>query len=135
MIVKRALALSKEVDLEVVAEDTDNLVMLILYMSTKSGIYDIKNLTPTEKSRILLIHSLTGCDTVSGLFGHGKVKLYKKLSIDNPQLASIFEVLLDIEEIQMYGQVVHNGLLLLQYIYGNTNLTQSLSQLRVHKVL
>jgi len=31
-------------------------------------------------SRLLVIHAISGCDTISALFGHGKVSVFKKLS-------------------------------------------------------
>ena len=31
-------------------------------------------------SRLLVIHAISGCDTTSALFGHGKVSVFRKLS-------------------------------------------------------
>ena len=68
---------------EIMAEDTDILVMLVhrskilvsqnLYFTTRDRSYDVKNLyeslTLTERERLFFIRAVTGCDTVSGIFG------------------------------------------------------------------
>ena len=66
-------------------DDTDLLVMLIdmtrnlslnrwkILLSTKTNIYDLKSVITSlgvkGASSILLLHSFTGCDTVSRIFG------------------------------------------------------------------
>ena len=94
MVVKRSLQQSESSEsgrsVEVMAEDTDVLAILLhhsttpshtLYFTTQSGTYDVMEiydqLTETEKARLLFIHAVTGCDTVSGIFGQGKPMLLK----------------------------------------------------------
>ena len=97
MLVKRSLQLSgsgeSERSVEVMAEDTTDVLVIILhhsttsshtlYFTTQSGTDDVMEiydkLTETEKARLLFIHAVTGCDTVSGILGQGKPKLLKKL--------------------------------------------------------
>ena len=98
--------MSTEKIVEVLAEDTDILIMLIhhsptapntLYFTTKTGVYNVmriwQKLTDLEKERLLFIHAVTGCDTVSASFGQGKVKLYRKLG-NAVNLGTVFENLL-----------------------------------------
>ena len=89
-------AISGASDVVVVGEDADLLVLLcyfaepntkrLLFMSDRtqnSKLWDIKQVQQTRgyrKSNILpVIHSLTGCDTTSRLFGTGKGPALKKL--------------------------------------------------------
>ena len=78
-------------NITVQGDDTDLLVILIhmtkdmpltsqkIYLSTKSTIYDIQSvrshLGVKGTSSILLLHSFSGCDTVSRIYGIGKSKL------------------------------------------------------------
>ena len=70
-------------DVELKAEDTDIVCLLVhhfnsehhndIYLTTKKGTYSIKEISShldhKEKEILLLIHSISGCDSVSGLFG------------------------------------------------------------------
>ena len=73
---------------EVVAEDTDILVMLLhhvtrapreILLRTKGYIYSIQDihdaLTEREREIVLFIHSFCGCDTVSSIYWQSKVGL------------------------------------------------------------
>ena len=60
-------------------------------------IYD--KLTETEKARLLFIHAVTGCDTVSGIFGQGKPKLLKKLG-NAASLSGMFDELLTVNNVR-----------------------------------
>ena len=97
-----------------------------IYFSTGTGSFDINDLVQkmaiAERQRILFIHSITGCDTVSKFYGHGKVQVYKKLTAKNSVLDDIFDVLLCIG--QNRGDLVDHGIELMQYIYGDTCLRQ-----------
>ena len=86
MVVKRSLQLSGSGEsgrsVEVMAEDTDVLVVLLhhsttvshtLYFTTQSGTYDVMEIYDK------LTETVTGCDTVSGILGQGKPKLLNKL--------------------------------------------------------
>ena len=85
----------------VVADDTDILVLLVhhlrpamaniyLLMQPTSGknkgprIINIREVQQHKCSvatkHILAIHALSGCDTTSALYGHGKVAVYKRLT-------------------------------------------------------
>jgi hypothetical protein len=39
-------------------------------------------LGPLIVSRLLVVHAISGCDTTSCLFGHGKVSVHKKIKWD-----------------------------------------------------
>jgi hypothetical protein len=95
LIVKVALELASSVNaVGVIANDTDVLVMLVahhkaemtvyMYTTAKQHVYCIgdiaANLGPVAVGRLLVIHALSGCDTTSALYGHGKVTAYRKLS-------------------------------------------------------
>ena len=96
LIVMTAIEFSGASDVIVVGEDTDLLVLLcyfaepntkrLFFMSDRtqnSKLRDIKQLQQTLGYRISnilpVIHSLTGCDTSSRLFGIGKGPALKKL--------------------------------------------------------
>ena len=87
LITKRAVELSTEGPVNVIANDTDILVLLIyhrqsfknfVFLTSNEKSYDIcqiaSSMTDREKRLILLIHSYSGCDTVSAVFGYGKKK-------------------------------------------------------------
>ena len=83
--------LQKKCNVTVVGDDTDLLVILIdmtrnlnlnrwkILLSTKTNIYDLKSVITSlgvkGASSILLLHSFTGCDTVSRIFGVGQGRL------------------------------------------------------------
>ena len=87
--VRTTLDLSIHGPVKVRADDTDILVLLIhhckdyqnsIYLATGSGTYlvqDIrKKLSERQKSDLVYLYSFTGCDTVSSVYGHGKVSLF-----------------------------------------------------------
>ena len=83
LIAKKTLEMSFHGDVELKAEDTDIVCLLVhhfnsdhhndIYLTTKKGTYSIKEISShldhKEKEILLLIHSISGCDSVSGLFG------------------------------------------------------------------
>ena len=92
MICRTAVTLLKsKCNVTVVGDDTDLLVILIhmtkdmtlsrwnMFMSTKTHVYDVlkvrSHLGDRGTSSILLLHSFTGCDTVSRIFGIGQGRL------------------------------------------------------------
>ena len=96
LIVATALRYGLTRNVEVTAEDTDVICLLVhhctranynLYVSAKFGTYDIKmigeNLLPKQCEHLLFSHSFSGCDTVSSIYGFGKVKVLKKLCYDD----------------------------------------------------
>ena len=92
MIVSKALKLSLQSEVEIKAEDTDILCLLIhhyspthnndIVMTTRSDSHSIGNivnaLDPTQKELLLFIHSFSGCGTVSSIYGFGKEAILKK---------------------------------------------------------
>ncbi len=95
MIVQRALQYASEgSDVNVVADDTDVLVLLMyhwkqsmasIYFLSEAGkntkIWKISDLVeqagPIITSHLLFLHAWSGCDTTSATFGQGKVSLIK----------------------------------------------------------
>ena len=96
MIVTCALQYAhEESDVNVVADDTDVLVLLMYHW--KQNMADIYFLSEVKKnmmvwkicdlvtkagevitSHLLFLHAWTGCDTTSATFGHGKTSMLKK---------------------------------------------------------
>ena len=102
--VKTAVRYSLATDVEVRVEDTDVICLLVhhcltanhnLYVTTKEGTYDIKriraNLPSKQQELLLLSHSFSGCDTVSSIYGFGKVKVLKKMCHESAP-EKVFEV-------------------------------------------
>ena len=96
LIAKTALAIAKERDVLVIAEDCDILVLVIHHFekvmcnikfvkfskTTKAGtVYSVWNITetlsPQIRKNILFIHAWGGCDTTSATFSHGKLAVLK----------------------------------------------------------
>ena len=140
LIVKTALELATlNQPVTVVANDTDILVILVyhynLKLSALSPIYlksDIKRQKTDSKSVIsirdvclqvgdstaralLAIHAISGCDTTSAMFGHGKTSALKVLTKCNDitRLAH----LLGCESLEQ-SEVVNAGLQLIAVMYG-----------------
>ena len=83
--------LQTKCNVTVVGDDTDLLVILIdmtrnlslnrrkIFLSTKTNLYDLNSVITSlgvkGASSILLLHSFTGCDTVSRIFGVGQGRL------------------------------------------------------------
>ena len=138
MIVSKALNQSLVGDVEVKAEDTDILCLLVhhfnpeyhnnIILTTKWGIFSIseivRQLDPKEREILLLIHSFSGCDTVSSLFGFGKEKLLKNGVAFNE--SHDLDPLISIRSSK--ADIIKAGLLFMQYIYGDKN--KSLDSLR-----
>ena len=134
LIVKKALELGQTMPVDVRAEDTDVLVMLIhhmpkspndIHMCTKAGSYSIssirKELNEVERERLLFIHSFSGCDTVSSIYRQSKVGLLKKLCEMNEELVLKFATLLSLDPSKQ--KIIDAGLHLFQLIYGDANVS------------
>lgn len=134
LLVRKVLEQQKSEPVDVIAEDTDILVMLIHHMPssqndirfiTKGGTYSISNirekLNEQEKERLLFIHAFSGCDTVSSLFRQSKIGLLEKLCKGGEDLKIAFETLLSVDALQM--EVVEAGLVLFSFIYGDINVS------------
>ena len=80
--------------------------------------YSIREITchldHKEKETLILIHSISSCGSVSGLFGFRKVKELKKaITFDEQgQLATSLSVK------ESKEKIIEAGLCFLQYIYG-----------------
>ena len=143
LIVKEVLRMSLTMSVEVLGEDTDLLILLIhhvkvehkhIVFTTRGGSYSIQSiqnsLSDLQRARILFIHSVSGCDTVSSIFRQGKVGMFTKLCQDTPALQDyVFSVLLSTESSK--DDIIEAGLKLLQYIYGS--MTTSLQDHRFSK--
>ena len=93
LIVKQALVEARNGDVEVRAEDTDVLCMIVhhlnltsndIHFTTKTGSYStrsIRNTLPAKELEVLLLaHSFSGCDTTSSIFGLGKIRILRKMA-------------------------------------------------------
>ena len=129
------IAASKE-EVVVVADDTDVLVLLVHHfkpdmadISVLSEITRIRNprmsvvsvravrnsIDNTAAEQLLAVHALSGCDTTSALFGHGKASVYRKV-IENPDTKPLTDVLSSVDASQT--AVVEAGLKLLLMLYS-----------------
>jgi len=141
MIVKVAMefALAKEA-INVIANDTDVLVMLVyhykpemgdIYMTARTSqfVYSVGDLTRSLGSaaqHLLAIHAVSGCDTASSLYGHGKVSVFKKLRV-HAEIQSCLAVLEC--PTSSHEDVMDAGHKVLVLLYGG-NATDSLNYLR-----
>jgi hypothetical protein len=89
LVVKQALEIARKGQVvTVLANDTDVLVMLVyhfqasmadvfMFSHSSKRINTIRaiavSMGPLIVSRLLVVHAISGCDTTSCLFGHGKV--------------------------------------------------------------
>ena len=139
LVASKALNLALISDVEVLAEDTDIILCLLVHhfnsehhnnivFTAKSGSYSIgkiaSQLKPKEKRMLLLVHSFSGCDTVSGIFGYGKEKFLKKaITFDSEHELNL---LLSIRAEK--DHVIEAGLTFMQHIFGDKD--KSLDSLR-----
>ena len=107
MIVQSAVQKAMEKNVMIIGDDTDLLVLAVHFIeqlkppnkihfhrqasNTYVAVECVHNTVPMPvRTHILPIHTLSGCDTVSQLFGIGKDRLYK-LMCKNPSLISKLE--------------------------------------------
>ena len=141
LIVSTALNLSQldSSAVIVVGTDTDLLVMLLSLALPESNIYFLCHRNPLHlysigeiqqahmdiKHHIMAVHALTGCDTVSAPFMHGKKKAMELLSAtDNIEYLSTFT-----NPDSTHTQVASAGELFMLRLYG-ADRSQSLDNLR-----
>ena len=133
-IVRQALAAAVGGSVEVRAEDTDVLVMLVhhtsitnhpIFLTTSRGSYDVKKIRdalPERKRKYLLFcHAFSGCDTVSAIAGHGKTTLFDRLCAG--KVDEHMEVFLEIETNK--DTVISAGVEIFKYIYLASDTTLS----------
>ena len=137
LIVETAINIAREGQaVTVVADDTDVFVMLVhhfeemaadMYMlsevakrtGSRPSIVSIREVCAAmgskAASQILAVHALSGCDTTSSLFGHGKAKVFRKIStsIDTQVLTDTLGSSKSTKD-----EVLLAGLDLLAMIYG-----------------
>ena len=130
LIVKQALVEARNGDVEVRAEDTDVLCMIIhhltltsndIHFTTKTGSYStrsIRNALPAEELTVLLLaHSFSGFDMASSTLGFGKVRVLRKMASDKAP-ADALETLNSLRSRQ--DDIGKAGIKMMQYLYGRT---------------
>lgn len=146
LIVKTALEFSKNGVVNVITDDTDVLIVLVhhiatadntVYLTASGSSHDIESvyekLTDKQKQCLLLTHSFSGCDTVSSIFGFGKVKFFNKICRNN-----IPETILDVltSPNSSVQDVKDAGVKLFEFLYTSTSKVKrklTLTELRYHK--
>ena len=138
LVVREAMkaALTQAVDVK--ADDTDILCMLVVHihavskdiiLHTKGGSFNVKHIRenmPTEELRLLLLsHAFSGCDTTSGILGHGNVRILKKMASPNAPKDAL-DTLLNLRSAR--EEISKAGIVLFQYIYDRP--TTPLHQIR-----
>ncbi len=99
LIISTALSVSQSLSkpVVVIGTDTDLLVMLVsqatpltrMHMMFKRNplcVYDITDIQHSiggARKHLMAVHAITGCDTVSALFGQGKRKAFKLVEKDS----------------------------------------------------
>jgi hypothetical protein len=133
VIVKHALHLAKDKKVvSVIANDTDILVMLVyhfrkelcdifMYTQKNQRINSVRtiatSLGPSVVDRLLVIHAISGCDTTSCLFGHGKVSVFNKMS-KTRGIQHLIDVLESVNA--KHDEVMFAGCALLAILYGGS---------------
>lgn len=122
-IVKTVLECGSQGAVNVIADDTDILVSLVyhiksidypVYITSSNKIYDVKairdKLSHTQERYLLVAYSFSGCDTVSSIFGHGKVALFKWMTSQFSPSREALDVFRDphssVEEIKGAGYTI-----------------------------
>jgi len=146
LIVRSALQkASSGTAVTVVANDTDVFIMLLYHFSkSMSDVYmhiETSKMAPIKKicirkmvtalgectaKQLPVLHALTGCDTTSALYGHGKAGFFR-MAVRKPETFQLTEVIGCSEA--PTKDVVKAGLQLLVLMYGGT-ITESLNRLR-----
>ena len=142
------LAGKRDSTIVVVTDDTDVLVLLLYHfreemsdiimmseMARKrtarkalSPIREIRNnVGQRAVNQLLVIHAISGCDSTSAMYGHGKVGVFKNITKhrDSEILTSIIE-----SGSSSHAQVVEAGLRLMTLLYGGKPESDTLNSLR-----
>ena len=148
MIVTCALQYASQNDVNVVADDTDVLVLLMYHW--KPNMADVYSLSEVRKnmlvwkirdlvtkagqvitSHFLFLHAWSGCDTTSAIFGHGKTSLLKRIK-ESKELQQISSLMSEHSAtIEQIGKV---GTRLFVITYGGKQ-KDSLNNLRYIKFM
>jgi hypothetical protein len=130
----------------VVATDIDVLVLLLYHYNNDMQPIHLhsettKNRVPTVRitsirqaamalgqscKKLLVAHAVSGCDTVSSLFGLGKVSIWKKMKADN-SYDELVEIVCDADSAK--SDIIASGLKLMTKLYGG-NTEEGLNHLR-----
>jgi hypothetical protein len=142
------LATKQESTVVVVADDTDVLVLLLYHFSNEmSDIYMMSEMARKRTARValssvrsirndigeraarqlLVIHAISGCDSTSALYGHGKAGVFR--TVINKQ-DSIVQTCIIESSTSTHAEVVEAGMKLMVTIYGGKSETDSLNSLR-----
>lgn len=120
-----------------VGNDTDLLVMLIngsrtdnVYMQyARDSVYSVHSITqtmnPSVHQHILIAHAISGCDTVSALYGVGKKKPMAVLERGEWGILDAFQ-----RSDSSHDEVARVGELFLLKLYGASDACNSLDKLR-----
>jgi len=128
-------------NVNVIANDTDVLILLIAHfniemsdicMFTKAdrNVYNIRHIVASlgqiAVKRLLTIHAFSGCDTTSGIYGHGKVSVFKKF-VKARDVQPLFDVMESPSA--SHDEVMLSGCRLLSLLYSGS-LNNQLNDLR-----
>lgn len=115
-------------------ETTHDLFVLRLSSNTVVNIRILlDNLPNTVIENILLIHAVSGCDTVSAMAGIGKTKLLKLL-IKNPELILSMDLNCFYDEVIDIERIYKSGLALFCKLYDPTGKNTTFEDLRLRLV-
>jgi hypothetical protein len=142
LIVKTALQVACDEPVIVVATDTDILVTLVYHVSDchigefmlldskQTKLISIKAVHKSSGSigakRLPFVHAVSGCDSTSSLYGHGKVIFYKKLATAT-EFSNQKDTFGSISS--SYLNIVEAGMPILTAVYGR-KANDSLDRLR-----
>lgn len=147
LIVQTALQIANKNTVTVVADDTDILVLLVShYQSDMADVFMLSEIARSRSAKvclipvravkehigqkaalqILAIHALSGCDTTSAVFGHGKGTVFRQI-VQSPDSLQLTDILGCAEA--THEAVFEAGKRLLIMLYGGSS-SDSLNHMR-----
>ena len=92
-------------------------------------VYDC--LLDVQRKNLLFSHSFSGCDTVSAIFGAGKVMFFKKICSDNAEEIGLQdEIDISYSPVSSKDEITSAGIKIFQYLYNSKTADKTLPQLR-----